>query len=199
MIRKFKIDCIRETQKNLDEDDLLRIMEISKNIKLIWKEKYVIFKYAKPEDDEFSLKGFYPYCGSWELIGSFIEVKTYTHKEFLEMYKSSDKMVAIDVDTSHLGTCDELFCSSEMQWYIDYSKLVSFLEEKKCLKTYLSENWLSVDGRKFKLRSIAAGYVPSLKEYLNSWYEVDSLGTIMFCDLTKLLETLCEYFQKSLK
>lgn len=198
-MKKCKIDCIRKSIIPLSEEDLLHIVEMCKIIKLTWKDKHVEFNYAKPEEDPFSPKGFYPYSGSWEILGRDVPIQTYSTSQFLDLYKTSDTLIAVDADTSNVGTCNELFQTSEVKWYVDYSKIISYLEEKKLIRTCSSSNWLSVDGRKFKIKEKALYHVPLLKDYVNKYYEVDSLGTMVCSDLTSLIELLCETFQKSLK
>ena len=199
-IKKCKIDCIRKSSNNLSEDDLFRIIEISKNIRLLWGDKYAEFKYAKdPEDKSFPMKGFYPHTGSNDILGEVVKIKLYTSPEFLNLYTSSDFLVALDVDTSNVGACNELFSSSNVTWYTDYSQLVTYLENSKYLRTKQTENWLSVDGRKFKLNKKFVECVPQLETYSQTYYEVDSLGTSLFSELTKFMEILYEYVQKPLK
>lgn len=198
-MKKCKVDCIRKSTNLLTEEDLLRIVEMCKIIKLTWKDKYVEFNYAKPEEDPFSPKGFYPYSGSWEILGTDVPIQTYSISQFLDLYKTSDELIAVDSDTSNVGICNELFQTSDVRWYVDYSRIISYLEEKRVIRTFASENWLSVDGRKFKIKEKALYHVPLLKDYVNEYYEVDSLGTMVCSDLTSLMELLCETLQKSLK
>lgn len=198
-IKKCKIDGIRNCTSELLEEDLIKILDISKNIKLVWPdEKYIEFKYAKNSEFFNPECGFYPQNGSWEILGINVEVKKYSLKEFLVLCKSSEKIIALDIDTSNIGLCNELFQNSNVTWYTDYSQLVSFLEKNGYLTTYITENWLSVDGRKFKLNKKSSDTIKLLKNY-NSFYEVDSLGTTLFIELTKTLELLYETIQKSLK
>lgn len=195
-IKKCIIDCIRESKDELSEDDLLRIIDISKNIKLIWNDYFIEFKYS---NDDIPQKGFYPHRGSWELLGVSIEIKIYTIKEFIELYNTSSYLVAMNVDTSNIGICNELFQKSDVTWLTNYPKLISFLEDSGYVRTKYTENWLSIDGRKFKIEKIATEYIPQLGSYTNTYYEVDSLGTSIFVELTSYLEMLCECIQKSLK
>lgn len=198
-MKKCKIDCIRNTSQKMTEEDLFRIIEMCESIQLTWKDKYIEFHYAKPQEDPFSPKGFYPYSGSWEILGSDVPIQTYTPAQFMELYEKADTLIAVNADTSNVGVCNELFDHSRVEWYQDYSKMISYLEEKNMIRTQPSENWLSVDGRKFKVRPNALHYVPLLKDYINEYYEVDSLGTMVCSELTAFIELLCESLQKSLK
>jgi hypothetical protein len=198
-IKKCVINCVRDSENELLEEDLLRIVEISKNIKLMWNKYFIEFQYSKNESEESPMRGFYPYSGSWEILGVTVEIKVYSNLEFIKLYDTSTQLIAIDVDTSNIGTCNELFQRSDVIWLTNYSKLISFLESNSYVHTKYTENWLSVDGRKFKIEKRALEYVPLLSNYIGTYYEVDSLGTRMFEELTSFLEMLCECIQKSLK
>jgi|LakMenEpi03Aug12_release.lakeMendotaPanAssembly.Ray.scaffolds.fasta_scaffold06067_16 hypothetical protein len=198
-IKKCVINCIRDSTNELLEEDLMRIVEISKNIKLMWNKYFIEFQYSKNESPESPMKGFYPYSGSWEILGVTVEIKVYSNLEFIKLYETSTQLIAIDVDTSNIGTCNELFQKSDVIWLTNYSKLISFLESNNYVRTKYTENWLSVDGRKFKIEKRAIEHVPLLSSYIENYYEVDSLGTRLFEELTSFLEMLCECIQKSLK
>lgn len=197
-IKKCKIDGIRKS--SLSVDDLMQIAKMSSSIKLIFEqEKFIDFSYLKKSiDDKYIDPGFYPQTGSWEILGTTIEIKKYDPETFIELYNKSTMLVAADIDTSNVGSCNELFESSNVTWYTDYPTLVSFLDGKGYISTYISENWLSIDQRKFKINNKAKEIIPYLKNY-GELYEVDSLGTTLFIDLTRSLELLYESVQKSLK
>lgn len=196
-IKKCKIDGIRKS--SISTDDLMKIFELTSTIKLVFEgEKFVNFNYLKKTSDEYIDPGFYPQTGSWEILGTSVELKKYDLESFIKLYDTATMLVAIDIDTSNVGLCNELFESSTVTWYTDYPKLVNFLDNRGYLSTYISENWLSVDQRKFKINNKAKEIIPYLKNF-GGWYEVDSLGTTLFIDLTRSLELLYESVQKSLK
>lgn len=211
VIKKCKIDCIRDVKEELTEETLLQITEISPHLKLVWESGEVEFNYAKPSGDPYSPKGFYPSTGTWDILGCYeegfshkesiiptntVEIKTYTNEEFIKLCGTAVSLVALDADTSRVGLCNELFQKSDVTWYTDYSKLISFLEEKKYLSTIKSENWLSIDERKFKINQKAVKIIPLLGDYSQVYYEVDSLGTSLFKEFTNLMEVLYDYIQK---
>ena len=76
-IKKCKIDGIRKS--SLSVDDLMQIVKMSSSIKLVFEEeKFVDFSYLKKMgNDEYIDPGFYPQTGSWEILGTTIEIKKY--------------------------------------------------------------------------------------------------------------------------
>jgi len=74
--------------------------------------------------------------------------------------------------------------------YLDYPKMVTDLKERGWLTTCESQNILRTDERRFTLRKEAVAVVKELEDYTGETYEVDSLGTSFWDDLSKGIERL---------
>lgn len=94
--------------------------------------------------------------------GVCILIKIYTWEELLNVIpKESNIVLFFDADISG----NDLFDMEAKSIVLDYPATVSHLEKHGILETRESTNWLSTDGRAFKIENDI------------EWWEVDLLGT----------------------
>jgi hypothetical protein len=207
MASKFIISCIWNTESNTFTDEILgRMMDISHKLQIKWGAEYVNFHYSNsslddPDVEEILQKlnlsvprkdRFVPEGGSYSLIGHLpnarVEVKDYSRKEFCDLCLSSSGIVAITENLPVSQSFDPF--EVQIQYVTDYSRTVTVLEERGLLQTIPSENFLSVDERRFIFHPSSRSYVGEIANYSDTPYEVDSLGTNFHRTLTALVVAL---------
>jgi len=207
-LTKFQVHYSRELKKNpLSEEILVRILKISKNVRLQWGSEYANFIFMCPllnknmdldealdkfHSDNYTV-GLCPEYGSSTILGRHIPVKIYTFKEFCDISNDADFLVAMYAPIEKCKTDLEdfsLFQRTRLTSYIDYPQIITNLENEGYIETFPSENILRVDGRRFSLTEKCSKLFPRSEEYIGQSYEVDSLGTKYHSDLTDNIKLL---------
>lgn len=219
MAKKLDIHYVRNLKLNpLNIDDLKKIIDISPFIRLYWGKEYVDFNFTSPVDYDLEVDkilqrfeggeipiGLYPTNGSYSLLGRgvsehSIDIKVYNLKEFCKISKNSQEVVAMKIpfnrQTSLGNIYKDLFHEVKVIKYTDYSWIITDLEEHGFVDTFPSENFLKTDERRFILNSKSEKVIPDLAPYIGKTYEVDSLGTTFFPDLSKGIVFLSSIYFK---
>jgi hypothetical protein len=188
---------------------------------LNWGNEYVNFNFTTPieskdSDIKKTLKyldsknisiGLYPTNGSYNLLGrgvskNSIDIKTYNLKEFCELSKKATKFISMDIGHSMNNSKLEnnkyinLFDTTKIKSYIDYSYIITELEKIKLVNTFFSENILRTDERRFTVNISSIKINPSISPYVEKTYEVDSLGTMFYSELSKEISFLYSRYFK---
>lgn len=192
---KFYISLTKHI--NLTKDDILNILhtESVNIIRLLWGEEYVEFIF---EDEKI-----YPIEGSTSIIGfsPHHKVSPVQHNidEFLELIKTCSKFILIPNDDKTISEeCEKFFDVVRIHRVEDYSSMVTELEKYGYVETVRSTNIMAVDERKFMLTEKAYSALNHLiiegkdkkiniLRYANIAYEVDTLGTSLFSELTDII------------
>lgn len=200
MATKFKYVCIRFLdEEKIIEPEIEVLVKITDIIRLEWDAEYVDFRYVSTSSDpdvKYTVsalrilieEGLFPTEGSFSLLGgknSIVQVKPYSIEEFCTLCKNASTLSIIVDDLREIDNCKDIFGLVHIKPYVDYSELISILEKGKLLTTFPSTTYLSVDGRRFALSPCVTEYNPLLQKYIGENYEVDSLGTGFFKDLTE--------------
>lgn len=208
MAKKLDIHYIRNLKLNpLNVDDLKKIIDISPLVRLYWGKEYVDFNFTSPVDYDLEIDkilqtfeggkipiGLYPVNGSYSLLGRgvseySIDIKVYALEEFCKISKNAQEVVAmkvpLDKPTSPGFIYKDLFHEVKVMKYTDYSWIITDLEKHGFVDTFPSENSLRTDERRFRLNSKSEMVIPDLAPYIGKTYEVDSLGTTFFPELSK--------------
>jgi len=183
---KFIHHDIFYLDKELNEEQIDFIFKNSEEIKVKWGHEYVIFNHF--------LDSIYVDRGSPHLLSKgVVPIDKYDPKYFSRML-SRTKATSLDItlideslDTPyspHLKVIHRL---------IDYSQTVTDLENLRFLSTTRSLTAPVVDERRFTLLQNSLDYV-DVEEYVGETYEVDSLGSSFWKDLT---EKVVELWQKT--
>lgn len=140
---------------------------------------YFIFKYKDSV--------LFPYSGTALKYG-LIEVQPYTVKDFLSVF--SEWKIFLSVPAAEVKHA--IFSGYILKRHISYTRLVSKLEEFGYAKTKASDYILANDERRFALTQQCCNLVPTAAEYVDVYYEVDSLGSIFTKDITSILLSINE-------
>jgi hypothetical protein len=149
-------------------------------IRLNWGAEYVDFSISDPRREylfpqEGTTKGF-------QMTG----VKEYKLREFHKLMSNCTRIQLFEKDLNlELG---KYFDKAKIFHYKDYPRMITDLEEEKCVETIKSQNIMTVDGRRFKVTKKGESLVPGLERHC--FFEVDSLGTSMFIEMSKNIENL---------
>lgn len=204
MAKKFEIHYARSLVSDdgscdMTIDQMKTMVKYSSQIRGVWGEEYVDFHI---EEDTI-----YPICGSFNLLGyaetgKKVAVKDYSFEEFIEMLKSTSATEFALTMTTPEGPVQsrelsKIFNRARISRFTDYSKIVTDLEERGWLITCPSQNILRTDERRFTLSPHVEDVCSSLKEYIGEMYEVDSLGTGFWTELTKGVEKLWDIHLKA--
>ncbi len=192
MAKKFETHYIQllgsDKPSFLSVDDLKLAIHYSSEIRGVWGEEYVDFHIEKGV--------IYPTKGSFNLLGCSearmtVGIKEYSLEEFIGMLKrtSATKFILLVVNNKPIELA-KIFTCIQITYSIDYPKMVTDLERRRWLSTCRSLNVLSTDERRFTLKAGAEKIDIRLKDYISETYEVDSLGTSFWDDLTKGIEKL---------
>jgi hypothetical protein len=226
-LKTYYIRDLNLTPLNIIDLEFI-IYNISPSIRLNWGKEYIDFNFTTPikspdSDIKKTLKylksenisiGLYPTNGSYELLGrgiskNSIDIKTYNLKEFCEMSKKATEFIAMytqseKIDSrssnhSNLENNINLFHTTKIKSYIDYSYIITELEKNKFVNTFSSENILRTDERRFSLNAISKKINPAIDLYIGNTYEVDSLGTNFYSELSQEISFLySRYFKDRL-
>jgi len=149
------------------------------------------------------LLGLYPVDGSYSLLGrgvsqNSIDLKIYNLKEFCEISKKAQELVAMGCnEVSIPGSAGkDLFHKVKVRSYIDYPWIITDLEKNGFLNTFPSENILRTDERRFNIKSKSAIINPDLSSYIGQTFEVDSLGTSFYSELSEGIVFLSSMYFK---
>lgn len=177
--------------KHITFEDFCLIISVSSQVVLKWSTYHATFQH--------DAKSLLPYDGTSGLFGydstKFpIAVRSYSYKDFWNSIVKNVKIADILVDTlvfhiipnTDIPSILSFTGTEQIQKYIDYSTMISMLEEKKLVSTIPSKYVLANDERRFILDG--------------EEYEVDCLGSSMFTRLTNYIENLWnETFEPTLK
>jgi hypothetical protein len=202
MASKFIVSrSIKPQSNSLTQDLLLKLSHPSTRYQVKWGGEYVNFGFSNsPIVDEEIRKvirelglsipaqiRFFPEGGSHSLIGylstSKVETRDYSIDQFYELCRTADELILIS-DNLSSSELTEKNISVHIEYTTDYSRTVTVLKERNLLETFPSRNFLSVDERTFSILPSALRYVPQMEKYLDTSYEVDSLGTNFHQHLT---------------
>lgn len=126
---------------------------------------------------------FYPEMGSAYLLATLVPLRPLSPTELLGIANCT-KNCSISMRYNNKMPQDySYFSTVRTVWYIDYSAIVTGLEEYGLLRTDKSSNILCLDERKFTLTTDDR-IEGSLREYIGTSYDVDVLGTSLFEDLS---------------
>ena len=137
----------------------------------------------------FSKEGFRPVSGNVLSFGEtdpssdenvYILIKIYTWEELLDVILKESKIVLF-FDDNISG--NDLFDTEEKFIVKDYPAAITFLEKAGVLETRESTNWLSTDGRSFKIENDM------------EWWEVDLVGTHHGKTITRRILELYEMYR----
>jgi len=196
MARKFEqhyVRSITDPSRELVVDDLKTALECADDFRAVWGGEYVEFHHEEGV--------IYPTGGSFGLLGCTeagmkVDVKEYTPEEFCELLRDTNATEFVLIFVSEGGVPQKdsslasIFNYVQVTNYLDYPKMVTDLKERGWLTTCESQNILRTDERRFTLRKEAVTVVKELEDYTGETYEVDSLGTTFWDDLTKGIERL---------
>ncbi len=180
IFRKYVIFDSEETYSHI-----LNIIKKSSEIRLTLGNEYVSFVYDKNEDL------LYPTEGNIEFFMKYIRIQDYNTKEFYTLLCE----VKLDMIYIYLKNMEDIPSDiNNLKLKIvrldNHSKTITDLEKIGYVNTFLSNNIMAVDKRRFKIQKEAIKYVKELDFYLNRTYEVDSLGTSFFLELTTYIKRL---------
>ena len=155
-----------------------------------------------------------------------IDIKFYELYEFCELSKKAQELVAMNVPFNNpepfqnkvlkgegfleskkpslTGGSQEfiykdLFHEVKVRSYTDYAWIITDLEKNGFVDTYPSENILRTDERRFTLKPKSETINPDLRSYIGQTFEVDSLGTSFYSELSEGIVFLSSrYFKDTL-
>lgn len=162
---------------SLSMKTLLKISKCSKEIELGWMKGKFVFSVER-HDGEFMYS---PERGDDSIFGKYLEFRGYALPEFLELCWGCEYL---RIFTDSLIFDLAKIAETKIIQYVSYPQTITDLEKLKFVSVEPSTNFLRVDERKFRFEEKSFEIVPSLREY-QDFYEVDSLGTYFFEDLSK--------------
>lgn len=115
------------------------------------------------------------YCSSAdECNNELIAIKSYTWEELVKVFPIESCIILFfNDDISGM----DLFDTEKKSAIKDYSKTITYLEERKILETQKSTNWMTEDGRAFRIISKYFDNEHTALTDNSEWWEVDILGT----------------------
>jgi len=184
MIKYKKIYKNDDYTKICDKEILEELLTYEK-ITLLWGAEYVHFVNVK--------KHMCPQEGSSSLLGIVVPLMGYNSNNFIDLIKSAKPSNILFYGSPEKGLSDsmiKIFKTTTTTMYKDYPEAITYLERDGFVTTYPSISDLRTDDRRFSILPKAIGVLCSLKKYENNSFEVDSLGTIFFSELSELIEEL---------
>ena len=147
------------------------------------------------EYGEFLLKGgsLLPTQGTNAVIDrKMVLARPYSPEQFSKLATSCNSLQLLERDASGLSflTKNDYFDLVKIVSSKDYPKMVEDLEKEGYLKIIPSQNYLATDPRRFKLAPKSVDITESLREYGDTYYEIDSLGTTFFSQMSLSIEEL---------
>lgn len=143
-------------------------------IRLSWGSEYVDFIISNP-----SRKLLFPQEGSEIVFRKWVQIKEYTFEEF---YRLTPRTYLQVFEQDFKLELDKYFKKIQINRYDDYPRMITDLENEEVVETIPSNNIMATDRRRFK-------FLPKIKEieqkaYTNEFYEVDTLGSSLFQELS---------------
>ena len=153
-------------------------------IRLNWGAEYVDFSISDPRREYL-----FPQEGTTNGL-SRTEIKERRLRDFHGLMSTCTSIQLFEKDMDlELG---KYFDKAKIFHYKDYPRMISDLEKEGCVETIKSQNIMTVDGRRFKVTKKGKSLVPGLERHC--YFEVDSLGTSMFIEMSKNIENLWHKF-----
>jgi hypothetical protein len=220
MAIKLEIYYIKDLHlTNLNVKELKTIVyNISSSLRLNWGKEYIDFNFVTYSIDRDVTKtlqhlqnenviiGLYPTGGSYQLLGrniskNSIDIKIYNLVEFCELSKKATEFIVMNIQQENEYKLENskyinFFHTTKIKKYIDYSHIITELEKVDIINTFPSENILRTDERRFVLNPISKKINPNISEYIGKTYEVDSLGTLFYSELSEEIYLLYSIYFK---
>ena len=156
---------VKKIAENLSEDNLVRIF---------WGGEYIDFM--------FSSEQFLPQSGSVRILNNRNLTRSLNYQDFMDLANGSDQVsIFINHDQKYI----EIFDKVNFYYYTDYLQTINDLRKSNKVIVEDSLNVISKSGKRFKFNKI----VHQLK-YGNDFFEVDSLGTRIFKEMTEEVENM---------
>lgn len=165
-----------------------KLWSVAERITLLWGAEFCNF-----EREENTV---YPMEGSNVILGTLIPLVNYNTNNFCQLIKETKpSSISVCTLTDLPNSMKSLFDSAKSVKYYDYSQMITSLEAKGYISCLRSSSFLCNDERRFVVLEKVCGVVKDLGKYVNQAYEVDSLGSAFFDELSCLIR---ELYQKSL-
>lgn len=160
--------------------DLSEVLPLSEEFKCMWGGEYIVFC---------SDRGIiYPLRGSTSLLGRLVDINPYTCEEFCACLEQS--MCTKLVMSCQGDVPENFFGELTILSYPDFSQTITDLENKGLVTTFQSQNILREDDRRFSLHPRCEEIISGIEKYMGESFEVDSLGTNFWIDLTNYINML---------
>lgn len=145
-------------------------------IRLMWGGEYV--------DYGFGPQNLYPIQGSAQKIDNGY-AREMSVAGFSKLVRSATEIAILGIEDPHdlPPACRKWFDEVKIVKYKDYKKMIQDLHEKGIVEVCPTKNILSTSGLKFRWLS-----EPEFSIYGSHFYEVDSLGTTLFKNLSQAVE-----------
>ena len=198
MARKFEFHYTRLLRESpLTVEDLRSVIPHASSLRSSWGSEYIDFQH-----DEDVI---YPNQGSIDVLSNpdigigFSTGACYSPEEFCHFLqeKEATEFTIIRCSDDIIQTQPgRIFHYVKITSYTDYPKMISDLEEKGVVTTFPSSNILCCDERKFSFVPGRIDGVEEIEGYQQSTFEVDSLGTSFWPELTDGVEKLWTRYLK---
>jgi len=184
MLKHDLVHITKDYKKVCDTKVLEDLWMIASKMTLCWGAEHCSF-----EIEEGII---YPTEGSSSIIGVSVPLSNYNTGHFCQLIKDT-KPSSVHVVCLYLPEgSKKLFDYSKTLTVQDYGAGITHLEKLGYVACCNSLSVLCEDSRRFTVLASAVGVIRELKKYEGLLYEVDSLGSTMFGELTGLIKLLLE-------